>query len=96
MTRSVDGRLLVDRWTPPSEAVAIDIVHRVNDDTAAPLDAEGCIVGRTTMAEIVKGPHRPSAGLPGDLRPIHVGDRNGRDLAVAESPDRAERREMVR
>jgi len=36
MTRSVDGRLLVDRWT----AIEAGLVHRLYDETAARLPSD--------------------------------------------------------
>jgi len=87
MTSSVDGRLRVDRWTPPAGGVAADLVHRHYEAVAARLAPEGWIVGRTTMAEIADG-GTPAVPAPadGDLRKTHRGDRRGRDLAVAIDP----------
>ena len=86
MGSSVDGGLLVDRWTPPAAGVAAGLVHRHYEEIAGRFDAEGWIVGRTTMAEIAKGKPRPPASVPGDLRRTHLADRRGRDLAVAVDP----------
>ena len=86
MGSSIDGRLHPSRWTPPAAGIEQDLVHRYYDETAARLDAEGWIVGRTTMAEIAKGHPRKPETVPGDLRQTHIGTRNGRDLAVAIDP----------
>nr|WP_244435325.1 dihydrofolate reductase family protein [Methylobacterium sp. B34] len=86
MGSSIDGRLHPSRWTPPAAGVEDGLVHRYYEETAARLDTEGWIVGRTTMAEIAKGHPRKATAVPGDLRRIHVGDRKGRDLAVAIDP----------
>lgn len=86
MGSSVDGRLHPSRWTPPAAGIERGLVHRYYEETAARLDAEGWIVGRTTMAEIAEGHPRKAAAVPGDLRRTHVGERKGRDLAVAIDP----------
>src|SRR6478752_4824240 len=50
------------------------------------LGAEGWIVGRKTMAEMAKGQER-SVAAPSPLpREPHLGQRNGRNLAVAIDP----------
>lgn len=86
MGSSIDGRLHPSRWTPPAAGIEKGLVHRYYDETAARLDAEGWIVGRTTMAEIAEGHHRSPKVPPGDLRRTYVGDRKGRDLAIAIDP----------
>jgi riboflavin biosynthesis pyrimidine reductase len=86
MTSSVDGRLLVDRWTPPAAGIEKGLVHRLYDETAARLGGDGWVVGRTTMAELTEGQPRTPAKIETWLRQTHVGDRKGRDLAVAFDP----------
>ena len=86
MGSSIDGRLHPSRWTLPAKGIERGLVHRYYDETAARLDAEGWIVGRTTMAEIAEGHPRSPKVIPGDLRRTHLGDRKGRDLAVAIDP----------
>jgi hypothetical protein len=72
MVSSIDGRLLVDRWTPPAAGVDEDIVLRY-DEVAARFDADGWIVGRATMDGLTGSPciidhagevgERPGSGL---------------------------------
>ncbi|KQT82979.1 dihydrofolate reductase family protein [Methylobacterium sp. Leaf466] len=86
MGSSIDGRLHPSRWTPAAAGIQGGLVHRHYEETAVRLDAQGWIVGRTTMAEIAKGVPQTPACVPGDLRGTHVGARKGRDLAVAIDP----------
>lgn len=86
MVSSVDGRLLVGRWTPPAAGIEIGLLHHHYEEVADRLGGEGWIVGRTTMAEIAKAQPRTPASIPDGLRGNHVADRQGRDLAVAIDP----------
>jgi len=87
MVSSIDGRLLVDRWTTPAAGVAADIVRGHYEEVASRFEADGWIVGRKTMDEIVEGSGarcvQPAAG---GRRGTHVADRKGRKLAVAIDP----------
>lgn len=87
MVSSIDGRLLVDRWTAP--ATGID-VHRLLDyyeQIAARFVSDGWIVGRKTMERhYAKGIARDLKPGTGDLRGTYIADRKGRDLAVAIDP----------
>lgn len=88
MVSSIDGRLLVDRWTKPALGIAGDVVRRHYEETASRFDADGWIVGRKTMEEMVEGgdvhPLEPTGG--NGPRDTHVADRNGRDIAVSVDP----------
>jgi riboflavin biosynthesis pyrimidine reductase len=86
MISSIDGRLLVDRWTPPAAGIDSDIVHRHYDEVAARFDADGWIVGRKSMEGYAKGTARRPSTIPHDLRAPRIADRKGRDLAVAIDP----------
>jgi riboflavin biosynthesis pyrimidine reductase len=86
MVSSVDGRLLVDRWTPPAAGIHADIVHRTYDQVASRFDADGWIVGRKSMEGYAKGKARLPGTIPDDLRAPHFADRRGRDVAVAMDP----------
>lgn len=87
MVSSVDGRLLVDRWTPTTAGTALDTVLPIYDEAAERLGADGWIVGRASMQEAVgETRERPSRGILEDLRDVHVGDRRGRDVVVAIDP----------
>lgn len=87
MVSSIDGRLLVDRWTPPAVGIPSDLVSRHYEEVGARLEADGWIVGRATMEEMIEAP--ASAGeapADGNLRTTYVAERNGRDIAVAIDP----------
>jgi 5-amino-6-(5-phosphoribosylamino)uracil reductase len=86
MISSIDGRLLVDRWTPPAIGIHNDIVHRTYEQVAARFDADGWIVGRKTMEDFAEGTARTPPTIPDNLREPHVADRKGRDIAVAVDP----------
>jgi hypothetical protein len=82
MVSSVDGRLLVNRWTPPAAGIDADIVHRTYEQVAARFDSGGWIVGRKTMEDFAEGIARTPREIPVGLRQTHIADRKGRDLAV--------------
>jgi riboflavin biosynthesis pyrimidine reductase len=90
MVSSVDGRLIADRWTPPAHGIANGLVLRVYEGVAAQLGAQGWIVGRKTMADLVKGPFRD--GLPAApaarrvSRETFVAVRGMQSLAVVIDP----------
>jgi 5-amino-6-(5-phosphoribosylamino)uracil reductase len=86
MVSSIDGRLLVDRWTPPPSGVDRNIIHETYDQVAARFGADGWIVGRKSMEGYAKGTARKLDVIPGGLRSTHVADRQERDLAVAVDP----------
>jgi riboflavin biosynthesis pyrimidine reductase len=86
MVNSLDGCLLVDRWTPPAAGIAADIVHRTYDQVAARFEADGWIVGRKTMEEFAQGAARVPETVPGDLCGTYIADCKGRDIAVAIDP----------
>jgi len=86
MVSSIDGRLLVERWTPPPTGVDSNIIHQTYDRVAARFEADGWIVGRQSLEVYAKGAARKLDVIPNDLRSTHVADRHGRDLAVAVDP----------
>ena len=55
MATSIDGRLLVERWTPPASGIAANLIHRHYEALAARLDADGWLVGRKSMAPYANG-----------------------------------------
>jgi 5-amino-6-(5-phosphoribosylamino)uracil reductase len=55
MVSSIDGRLLVERWMPPPTGVDSNIIHQMYDEVAARFEADGWIVGRTSMEGYTKG-----------------------------------------
>lgn len=86
MVSSIDGRLLADRWTAPAAGNDAGIVRHHYEEVASRLDAEGWIVGRKTMDEIVEGRARPVKAVGNNLRATHLAKRDGRDIAVAIDP----------
>jgi riboflavin biosynthesis pyrimidine reductase len=86
MVSSIDGRLLVNRWTPPATGIDAAMLLDHYDEVAARLDAEGWIVGRKTMEDFARGSARTLTTAVGTPRATHVADRGGCDLAVAIDP----------
>jgi riboflavin biosynthesis pyrimidine reductase len=86
MVSSIDGRLLVDRWTSPAVGIDPGALRRHYDGVAGRFDADGWIVGRKTMEDFAKGSARMVDIAGRDLRDTHVADRRGRNLAVAIDP----------
>ena len=89
MVSSIDGRLLVDRWSEPAAGVDGAMLLRHYDEVAARLDNQGWIVGRKTMEGYAKG---AAGGTPigGTVEPspreTHTAERGERDIAVAIDP----------
>jgi 5-amino-6-(5-phosphoribosylamino)uracil reductase len=75
MVSSIDGRLLVDRWTPPPSGVDSNIIHNTYDRVAARFEADGWIVGRESMEGYAKGTTRTLDIIPVDIRSTHLADR---------------------
>jgi riboflavin biosynthesis pyrimidine reductase len=86
MGTSIDGRLHPSRFTPPPAGVPADVLRRHYEAVHDRFEAEGWIVGRVTMAEMAKGRERPVAAASPLAREPHLGERNGRNLAVAIDP----------
>lgn len=86
MVTSIDGRLHPSRFTPPAAGLPAEIRRGHYEQVADRFAAEGWIVGRKTMAEIAKGTERTVAYARASRREPHVGNRNGRNLAVAIDP----------
>ena len=84
---SIDGRLFVDRWTAPAAGINTATLRGHYDEVASQFESEGWIVGRKTMEEMMEGASsRRMNRAGGDLRTTHVGQRNGRNVAVAIDP----------
>jgi hypothetical protein len=81
MTSSVDGRLLTDRWTKPAAGISKDMLFGYYDEIHQRFEADGWLVGRTTMEDFVEGTAREVELPSGDLRNPFVGNRNGRGVA---------------
>jgi 5-amino-6-(5-phosphoribosylamino)uracil reductase len=87
MVSSIDGRLFVDRWTAPAAGINAAILRQHYDEVASQFESDGWIVGRKTMEEMMEGTSsRTVKAAGGDSRTTHVGDRKGRNVAVAIDP----------
>jgi 5-amino-6-(5-phosphoribosylamino)uracil reductase len=86
MGTSIDGRLHPSRFTRPAAGVSAEALRRHYEAVHDRLEAEGWIVGRVTMAEMAKGRERPVAAASPIARELYLGQRNGRNLAVAIDP----------
>lgn len=86
MISSIDGRLLVDRWTQPVDGVKSERLFEVYDEVADRFGADGWIVGRRSMQEFAGVAPR---GVCVDRlipRETYRGDRRGRAVGVALDP----------
>ncbi|GLV54199.1 2-hydroxy-3-oxopropionate reductase [Dictyobacter sp. S3.2.2.5] len=82
MVSSVDGRLLVDRWTTPADGIDGKLLSGYYNQISQRFHADGWIVGRTTMEDYAQGTVRKVEKPMIDLREPFIGNRNGRDVAV--------------
>lgn len=83
MTSTVDGRLRTARWTKPAAGISEEMLSGYYNDIHERFDADGWLVGRTTMEEFVDGIARDIEIPQVDLRKPFVGNRNGRKVGVA-------------
>lgn len=81
MVSSIDGRLLVSRWSQPARGEDRRSLLDMYEDTATQLQADGWIVGRKTMADFATGEDRTammpsvtSDALHSELRKTFVAD----------------------
>lgn len=86
MFSSIDGRLHPSRYTVPVSGVSAEMLDGLYYRIAARLESEGWIVGRKTMAELYGVAGRGVTTNKTFAREPHIGDRGGRDLAVAIDP----------
>jgi len=86
MVSSIDGRLLVERWTPPAAGIDTGLTHRLYEETAARLGSDGWIVGRKSMQPYATGSVRALRPSPGHPRETHVAERRGRAVAATIDP----------
>jgi riboflavin biosynthesis pyrimidine reductase len=87
MTSSIDGKLYPSRWTPACAGVDQAVLRAHYDDIAGRLDADGWIVGRTTMTVYASGKQQVPASVTasGDQqipRRAKMGLRGQRQLAI--------------
>ena len=86
MGTSIDGGLHPSRFTQAAAGVSAEALRRHYEAVHDRFEAEGWIIGRKTMAEMAKGRERPVAAASPIAREPHLGQRNGRNLAVAIDP----------
>jgi riboflavin biosynthesis pyrimidine reductase len=86
MATSIDGRLHPSRFTSAAECVSSAILRGHYERIHESFEADGWIVGRKTMSEMAKGSERAIANAPKGARETHLGDRNGRKLAIGIDP----------
>lgn len=87
MIASVDGRLLVDRWTDPASSGSRTALLAQYEAVAARFASDGWIIGRTTMGRhYATAPARPGTVHPPLPRETFLGERAGRTLAIAIDP----------
>ncbi len=84
METSLDGRLHPSRFTTSPQGGRADW-GRLYEHVHATLKADAWLVGRVTMAEMVKGVPHPPANVGAVERPVHVAARAG-SYAVALDP----------
>ena len=86
MGTSIDGRLHPSRFTSVAAGISASVLRGHYERIHDGFDADGWIIGRKTMNEMAKGSARPIANAPKVPREVHVGQRNGRKLAVGIDP----------
>jgi riboflavin biosynthesis pyrimidine reductase len=86
MGTSIDGGLHPSRFTQPAAGVPAEALRRHYEAVHDRFEADGWIVGRKTMAEMAKGHERSVTAASNLQREPHLGERNGRKLAIAIDP----------
>ena len=86
MGTSIDGRLHPSRFTVPAAGVSTAVLRRHYEAVHDRFEADGWIVGLVTMAEMAKGRERSVAVSSPLAREPRLGNRNGRNLAIAIDP----------
>jgi len=86
MATSIDGRLHPSRFTSTADGVSSDALRGHYEKIHESFEADGWIVGRITMSEMAKGSERAIADAPKAARETHLGNRNGRKLAIGIDP----------
>jgi riboflavin biosynthesis pyrimidine reductase len=83
MTSTIDGRMLVKRWSKPVDGGEPMDLLGVYDKIFGEFEADGWMVGRVTMEDYAKGTARPMSMPNVNLREPFIGNRADRDVAVA-------------
>lgn len=89
MVSSIDGRLVVDRFSAPASGIDESTLRRHYDSISEKFHGDGWVVGRQTMDEVIEDFPRKerTVKLSGEnLRDTYLADRKGRNLAVCFDP----------
>lgn len=89
MVSSIDGRLLVDRFSAPAAGIDESVLRQHYDSVSKKFQADGWVVGRQTMDEVIEDfprKERVVKLIGDDLRGTYLADRKGRHLAVCFDP----------
>ncbi|MBR0870089.1 dihydrofolate reductase family protein [Bradyrhizobium tropiciagri] len=86
MGTSIDGRLHPSRFTQTASGISREVLRSHYERIHDAFDADGWIIGRVTMNEMAKGTQRQIANAPKFSRDAHLGNRNGRKLAIGIDP----------
>ncbi|MGY3532413.1 dihydrofolate reductase family protein [Bradyrhizobium embrapense] len=86
MGTSIDGRLHPSRFTKPAAGIPAEVLRSHYERIHDGFNADGWIIGRVTMNEMAKGTERQFANAPKLPREPHLGNRDGRKLAVGIDP----------
>lgn len=86
MATSIDGRLHPSRFTSAARGNSAKVLAGHYEAIGERFESDGWIVGRKTMMELAKGPTRAIASVPIQARESHIGNRLGRNLAIAIDP----------
>lgn len=86
MGTSIDGKLHPSRFTKAAAGVSAEVLRSHYERIHDGFKADGWIIGRVTMNEMAKGSERHIANAPKLPREAHIGNRDGRKLAVGIDP----------
>lgn len=91
MVTSIDGRLHPSRFTSAATGISAEVLLGHYEEVARRFGADGWIVGRKTMSELIDARERPPDAVSADavsaiIREPYLGDRNGRNLAITIDP----------
>jgi 5-amino-6-(5-phosphoribosylamino)uracil reductase len=86
MGPSIDGRQHPSRYTAPAAGISRDVLRSHYERIHDSFGADGWIIGRVTLNEMAKGAARPKADATALPREGHMGNRDGRKLAIGIDP----------
>jgi riboflavin biosynthesis pyrimidine reductase len=86
MGTSIDGRLHPSRFTKIAAGIPADVLRGHYERIHDSFEPDGWIIGRVTMNEMAKGSERHIANPLRLPRERHLGNRDGRTLAIGIDP----------